>query len=62
MALHVPLAVRVPPFARNPDEQVLPIDRLAKLMRHRDTRMLTTLHDHSGEDGDYVRGLLRQTG
>lgn len=38
----------------------LPIDRLAKLMGHKDIRMLVTLYDHSGDDAEHMRGLLKR--
>jgi len=42
--------------------KVLPIDRLAKLMGHKDTRMLVTLYDHSGDDAEHMLGLLKTAG
>lgn len=42
--------------------KVLPIDRLAKLMGHKDTRMLVTLYDHSGDDAEHMLGLLKRAG
>lgn len=42
--------------------KILLIDRLAKLMGHKDTRMLMRLYDHSGDDGEYMRGLLKRAG
>ena len=42
--------------------KILPADRLAKLMGHKDRRMLLALYDHSGDDAEHMLGLLKRAG
>lgn len=42
--------------------KVLPIDELRKLTGHRNTRMLESLYDHSGDDAGYMLDLLKRAG
>jgi integrase len=42
--------------------KLMPIDELRKLTGHKNTRMLESLYDHSGDDADYMDSLSRTAG